>query len=153
MTEILTRLQDLNATDLTVRQVSYALGRSEPFVCGLIAAGKLEVVELHSTSNHRWDTGNGKEKCAGTRKKQPRGYLILRDAVLIYLVKSTKGGREVILHAIEETFPRSAKLCRKVAESLEAPPENVIPMPGAGVKKANAHKPAENPAQLFLFTA
>jgi hypothetical protein len=153
MTEILTRLHELNATDLTVRQVSYALGRSEPFVCGLIAAGRLETVELHSTSNHRWDSGLGKDKAPGQTRKQPKGYLILRDAVLIYLVKSTKGGREVILHAIEESFPRSAKLCRKVAESLDAPaPENVFPMPaGQGARKAKL--PAENPAQLFLFTA
>ena len=147
------RLASLSSEELTVADVAFVLGRSRNLAEKLVRDGDIE------SQAQSVRTSQAKSKLAQTPTQRRYRYTISAAAILLHLVKCTRGDKTVILAAIEEQFPKHHKLCQRaatgqaLADAATAPtPSNVIPMTSA--KRARSLKPHEDhPDQLFLFTA
>jgi hypothetical protein len=147
------RLASLSSEELTVADVAFVLGRSRNLAEKLVRDGEIE------SQAQSVRTSQAKSKLAQTPSQRRYRYSIAAAAMLLHLVKCTRGDKTVILAAIEERFPKHHKLCQRAAQSGPhsplcgdpAPtPSNVIPMSSA--KRPRALKAnQDHPDQMFLF--
>jgi hypothetical protein len=127
MDPTITRLAEM-PEEMTIDQVAYVLARSPDFVTRASTRGHIE---------SRADLGRG----SGLNHR----YVITRAAVLLYLIRSTRGERTLLLGAIGSTFPDLHEWARTVA-SGGAPQ-----LPATRTRKAPAALHSWHPDQLALF--
>ncbi len=118
MNPAIERLKDM-PRELTAEQAAYVMDRSRDFIIRAINAkpSKLE---------HRADSGRG----SGANRR----YLITREALLVFIVRSTGGDRMTLMQAVDALLPKSLRdLAHLVAAEKSGRgdlPANVIPMTG-----------------------
>jgi|GEM_PF-2667418 len=130
MSQEIERLKEMPRV-MTAEQAAYVMDRSRDFI---IRACNSKPAKLE----HRADNGRG----TGSNHR----YYITREAMLVFIVRTTGGDRFTLMQAITDHLPlKLQELAQKVAAASTQPtelPPNVLPMRAS-------NRRAGKPAPLF----
>jgi hypothetical protein len=127
MDPTITRLAEM-AEEMTIDQVAYVLGRHRDFVTRMCQRGGIE---------SRADIGRGE----GLNHR----YVITRAAVILYIIRSTRGEKTLLLTAIARAFPELNEWA--IATAQGGHPHLPTPRP----RRINVAASHWHPDQLALF--
>lgn len=121
--------------EMTISQAAYVLGRSDDFVERAINTNPARI-------ESRADEGRG----TGRRNS----HIITREALLVYIVRTTRGDRLTLMSAIEQRLPKALlDLAQRIACGVKELP----PQPSSEARRKIIPHPALKNHPEFPFAA